>query len=77
MLLPASTGTGLAEFVIDSEAVFATGTVADALLLPGFGSTVVALATDTLSVMLVPDTTFTTKVKVAVAENARGLMVHL
>jgi hypothetical protein len=78
MLLPACTGTGLAEFVIDSEAVFATRTVDDALLLPRFGSTVVALATETLSVMLVPDTTFTTKVNVAVADgNARLAMVHV
>ena len=41
MLLPAITGTGLAEFVTDKSAESATCTLAEAVLLPGFGSPVV------------------------------------
>lgn len=74
MLLPACTGTGLAVFVSDRSAEFPARTLADALLLPAFGSLVV-LDTITVSVIVEPDATFvftfTTKVKFAVALNGR------
>src|SRR5258706_16191307 len=69
MLLRASTGTGLAEFVTDRSEEFATTTLTDALLLPAFGSPVVE-ETESVWVMVVPGTkiviTVTTKVKFAV-----------
>jgi hypothetical protein len=75
ILLPACTGTGLAEFVTDKSADPATVTMADALLFAFVGSLVV-LATETVSVMVVPGAVFTftvtTKVKVAVAPDATG-----
>src|SRR5258708_40326383 len=69
MLLPASTGTGLAEFVTDRSEESATCTLTDALLLAEFGSPVVE-ETESVCVMVVPEATFvltvTTKVKLAV-----------
>src|ERR1017187_7634488 len=69
MLLPASTGTGLAEFVTDRSAESATCTLTEALLLPRFGSLVV-LVTESTSVIVEPEATvlftFSTKVKLAV-----------
>ena len=79
-MLPASTGTGLAEFVTDKSAESATCTLTVALLLPMFGSPV-ALLTDAVSVMVVPEATavftFTTKVKFAVALAASVPMEHV
>ena len=67
--MPACTGTGLAEFVIESAAEVPTWTMAVALLLLGFWSAV-ALLTETLSVMVVPEVTVTTKVTVLVFPDA-------
>src|SRR2546423_14044905 len=81
MLLPAKTGTGLAEFVKERSAESATSTLTDALLLPGFGSPVTPLPTVTVSVMVVPEATAlftcTTKVKLAVPAAAKLAIVHL
>ena len=67
--MPASTGTGLAEFVTERSEESATCTLTDALLLPGFGSLVVE-ETESVWVIVVPAATFaltvTTKVKFAV-----------
>src|SRR5882672_2133971 len=69
MLLPASTGTGLAEFVTDRSDESATCTLTEALLLAAVGSLVVD-ETESVCVMVVPAATFaftvTTKVKFAV-----------
>src|ERR1022692_691156 len=69
MLLPASTGTGLAELVTDRSAESATCTLTEALLLPRFGSLVV-LVTEAISVIVEPEATvlftFSTKLKLAV-----------
>src|SRR5437899_1874056 len=69
MLLPASTGTGLAVFVTARSAEPATVTFTVALLLPPFGSTVVE-ETESVCEMTVPEATFvftfTTNVKFAV-----------
>lgn len=69
MLLPAITGTGLAEFVIDRFAEPATCTLAAALLLPPFGSPVDD-ETESVCVTVVPFATLaptvTTNVKFAV-----------
>src|SRR5580700_8072653 len=77
MLLPASTGTGLAELVTDRSAESATCTLTVALLFPMFGSPV-GLLTDAVSVMVVPEATAlltcTTNVKFAVALAARVAM---
>jgi hypothetical protein len=68
MLLFATTGTGLAVLVTDRSAEPATSTLAEALLLPGFGS----LAEVTVSVCVIVDPgialvfTFTMNVKFAV-----------
>ena len=73
MLLPACTGTGLAEFVIERSAEPATRDLTVALLLPPFGSLVVE---ETESVCVIVDPyatvvlTFTTKVKFAVVLDA-------
>lgn len=68
--MPAMTGTGIAEFVTDKSEEAATGTLAEALLLPGFGSPTVGV-TDAVCVMVDPEATFvftfTTKVNVALA----------
>jgi hypothetical protein len=81
MLLPASTGTGLAEFDTDKSAEFPTTTLADALLLPVFGSLVTLDATDAVCVMVepevVPTFTFTTKVKFALALATRVAIVQV
>src|SRR4029077_11690414 len=73
MLAPAITGTGLAVFVTERSPEFATCTLADAELLPGFGSPAVGV-TDAVCVMVDPDATFvftfTTNVNVAVALTA-------
>src|SRR5258708_36577273 len=75
MLLPASTGAGLAEFVTDRSEESATCTLTDALLLAGFGSPVVE-ETESVCVIVVPAATFaltvTTKVKLAVVLGAMG-----
>jgi hypothetical protein len=75
MLLLATTGIGLAEFVTERSAEPATWTPAEALLLAGFGSTGVVSDTDTMFVIVVPDATpaltVTTNEKVAVAFAAR------
>lgn len=76
----ACTGTGLAEFVTDKSAEFPTCTLADALLLALFGSLVVD-ATDTVSVIVVPEATVvfavTTKVKLAAALAVRVPIVQV
>src|ERR1700733_955784 len=56
MLLPACTGTGVPVFVMESAAESATCTIVDALLLPRLGS-VTLLATDAVSVMVLPEAT--------------------
>src|ERR1700680_498472 len=75
MLLLATTGIGLAEFVTERAAEPATCTPAEALLLAGFGSTGVVSDTDTMFVIVVPEATpaltITTNEKVAVAFAAR------
>jgi hypothetical protein len=80
MLLFASTGTGLATFVIERSAELPTTTLAAALLLLKVGSGVVADEIESVCVIVVPDATllltFTTKVKFAVAFAARLAMVH-
>src|SRR5437879_8734997 len=80
MLFPASTGTGLAEFVTDRSAEFPTWTLATAVLLALFGSLDVA-PTVTVSVMVEPEATFvftfTTNVKVAVALAASMAFVQV
>src|SRR5260370_30754033 len=69
MLLPARTGTGLAEFVTESSEASAICVLTDALLLAEFGSPVVE-ETESVWVIVVPEATFaltvTTKVKFAV-----------
>ena len=78
MLLLATTGTGLALLVTDRSAEPATSTLAEALLLPGFGS----LAEVTVPVCVIVDPgvafvfTFTTNVKFAVVK-ARVEMVQV
>jgi hypothetical protein len=80
MLLPACTGTGLAESVMPRFAEAPTCTLAEALLLLGFGS-VTADVTESVCVIVVPDATFeftaTTKVKFAVVFAASDAMVQL
>src|SRR5258708_2379146 len=79
MLLPASSGTGLAVFVTDMSAESATIIFVDALLFPLLGSTVV-VETESVSVIVVPEATaeftLTTKVKFPVPPAARLAMVH-
>lgn len=79
MLVPAITGTGVAEFVTYKSAESPTTTVAEALLLPPLGSPVVD-ETVSVCVMIVPDATVlltvTTKVKFAVVLAASVAMVH-
>lgn len=69
MLLPAITGTGVAEFVTDISAESATIMVLDAVLLAQLGS-LAAQVTEAVCVILVPEATFVftlvTKVKLAV-----------
>ena len=81
MLLPAITGTGLAMFVIERSAELPTSTLAEAVLFPELGSVVGDALTESVSVMVDPETalafTFTTKVKVALAFAARLAMVHV
>src|ERR1700722_1270680 len=80
MVPPACTGTGLALLVIDKSAEFATCTLVEALLFPVFGS-LVAEATDAVSVIVVPEATvvgtFTTNVKVAEESVARLAALHV
>src|SRR5260370_11686871 len=81
MVSPASTGTGLAEFVPDRSEESATCTLTDALLLAEFGSPVVE-ETESVCVMVVPEATFaltvTTKVKLAVVLAAiAAVSVHV
>jgi hypothetical protein len=75
MLLPAITGTGLAEFVTERFADPATCTLAIALLLPPFGSPVLD-ETESVCVMVVPFATavptVTVKIKFAVVLAAIG-----
>jgi len=80
MLLPAITGTGLAAFVTDRSAESPTCTLAEALLLPGFGSPTVGV-TEAVCVMVDPEATFvftfTTKVKFALVLAARVAMLQV
>jgi hypothetical protein len=75
MLLLATTGIGLAEFVTERSAEPPTWTLAESLLLAGYGSTGVVSDTDTVLVIIVPEATpaltVTTNEKVAVAFAAR------
>ncbi len=80
MLLPAITGTGVAEFVIDMSAESATCTVLEAVLLAQLGS-LAAQVTESVCVILVPEATlvFTlvTKVKFAVVLAASVAIVQV
>jgi len=81
MLLPACTGTGLAEFVIDRLAEAPTCTLAEAVLLVQVGS-LAAQVTESVSVMVEPEATLvatcTMKVKFAVEFAARlPAVVHV
>ena len=80
MLLPAITGTGLAEFVTERSAESATWTLVDALLLPRFGSLVLP-ETEAVSLIVEPEATvgltFTTKVKLPLAPAARLAMLQV
>jgi len=74
MSAPASTGTGLAEFVTDRSAEAPTCTLAEAVLLAQVGS-LAAQVTESVSLMVEPEATlvatFTMKVKFAVEFAAR------
>jgi len=78
--LPATTGTGLAEFVMERSAESATCTLTTALLLLRLGS-LEFVPTCAVSVIVVPDATveftLTTKVKLAVAFAARLAMLQV
>lgn len=80
MLLPATTGTGLAALVTERSAEPATATLEEALLFPGFAS-VVDEETEPVWVIVDPAVavalTLITKVKLAVALAARVLMVQV
>src|SRR5258708_39825614 len=70
MLLPAMTGSGLSELVIDKSALAPTAMLELAVLFPALGSGVAEL-TDAVSLIRVPDAvlefTFTVRTNVAVA----------